>query len=211
MRPATAHPVPAVPRPPARVHAVALAPAALALVVAVSLAGCAAAPAPASFDPAAPCVEDARVAGAYPELEGRLPARLFGAAPDSLDSGRNCTERNLGTLVNHGIAELRFAGALWERSDSTGVRLAVFAGDGVTAERIGEWYEGSARSTNKTTALRPSRPTIDGRQAYRLDLLASEQPQTVIAWPSADGSRVQVVIAAGVPAADLDEALAAFD
>lgn len=206
MRPATAHPFGAAPRAPAGILAVAL-----AVVLASSIAACAAAPAPASFDPTAPCAEDARLPGAYPELEALLPARLFDAAPDALDSGRNCTERNLGTLVNHGIAELRFAGALWERSESTGVRLAVFAGDGVTAERIGEWYEGSARSTNKTTALRPSRPTIDGRQAYRLDLLASEQPQTVIAWPSADGSRVQVVIAAGVPAADLETAIAAFD
>ncbi|MFM2105805.1 MAG: hypothetical protein RL338_837 [Chloroflexota bacterium] len=206
MRLATAHPVTAAPRPPVGIVAVAL-----ALAVAVALAGCSATPAPASFDPAASCTEDARLPGAYPELEAFLPTRLFDAAPDSLDSGRNCTERNLGTLVNHGIAELRFAGALWERSESTGVRLAVFAGDGVTAERIGEWYEGSARSTNKTTALRPSRPTIDGRQAYRLDLLASEQPQTVVAWPSADGTRVQVVIAAGVPAAELEAAIAAFD
>ena len=113
-------------------------------------------------------------------------------------------------LAKHGIREVRFAGGRWDRSRTSGLTLAVFAGEGLTAERLGEWYEASARATNKTAGLRPSRPTIDGRQGYRLDLLASEVPQTVICWPSADGTLVQVVLAAGVPEADISAGIAAF-
>ena len=116
----------------------------------------------------------------------------------------------LGSLAKHGIREVRFAGGRWDRSRTSGLTLAVFAGEGLTAERLGEWYEASARATNKTAGLRPSRPTIDGRQGYRLDLLASEVPQTVIAWPAADGAVVNVVIGAGVPEADVQAAVDAL-
>lgn len=182
----------------------------VSLALAVVVAGCAAAEAPASFDPAADCTIDQRLPGAYPALEALVPATLFGERPDSLDSGRNCTEKNLGTLASYGIEEVRFAGGLWERSTTSGITLAVFTGDGLTAERLGEWYEATARTARRTAGIRPSRPTIDGRQAYRLDLLVDERPQAVITWPSADGSHVQVVIGAGVPATEIDAAIATF-
>ena len=183
--------------------------AAFLLVGAFLPGACTAAP-PVSFDPAAPCSIDARLPGAYPALEALVPARLFGAPPDRLDSGRNCSTTNLGTLAGHGVTEVHFAGGLWERSKTSGVTLAVFAGDGLTAEWMGEWYEASARLSSKTAGLRPTRPIIAGRQGYRLDLLASEAPQTVICWPSADGRTVDVVIGAGVPESDIAAAVAAF-
>lgn len=183
--------------------------AALPLIGALLFGACTAA-APPSFDATAPCTADARLPGAYPALEALVPARLFGAAPDRLDSGRNCSVTNLGTLAGHGLTGVRFAGGLWQRSTTTGVTLAVFEGGGLSAERLGEWYEASARLSSKTAGLKPSRPIIAGRQGYRLDLLASEAPQTVICWPSADGASVQVVIGAGVPESDITAALAAF-
>jgi hypothetical protein len=180
-----------------------------ALVAGVALLGACTSAAP-SFDPAAACTSDARLPGAYPRLEALVPARLFGVPPGHLDSGRNCTSTNLGTLADHGLAEVRFAGGRWDRSQTSGVTLAVFEGDGLTAEMMGEWYEATARLSSKTAGLKPSRPIIEGRQAYRLDLLASEVPQTVICWPSADGKYVWVVIGAGVPESDIQEALKAF-
>jgi hypothetical protein len=139
-----------------------------------------------------------------------VPARLFGVPSGRLDSGRNCSKANLGTLADHGLTEVRFAGGLWERSKTSGVTLAVFEGDGLTAEWMGEWYEASARLSSKTAGLKPGRPVIDGRQGYRLDLLASEAPQTVICWASADGRTVDVVIGASVPESDITAAVAAF-
>lgn len=174
------------------------------------LLGACASAAPASFDPTAACTADQKVAGAYPALEGRLPGSLFGVAPDTLDSGRNCTPRGLGTLANHGVTELRFAGAAWARGERGGVTTAVFEGEGVTPERIGEWYEAGARSATRTGNLRPSRPMVDGRQAYRLDLDVDGQAETVVVWPSPDGALVQVVLAVGAPAAEVEEAIAAF-
>lgn len=170
---------------------------------------CAAQP-DASFDAAAPCTIDQRLAGAYPPLEAELPTQLFGVAPTAVDSGRNCTTKNLGSLVDHGVTELRFAGARWDRSARSGVTTVLFTADGLTAEWIGEWYEASARLSSKTAALQPSRPMVDGLQGYRLDLLASESPQAVIAWPGAEPGTVRVVIGAGVPEADVQAAIAAF-
>ena len=151
-----------------------------------------------------------RVPGAYPALESLVPETLGGRPPTRLDSGRNCTPINLGTLADHGFRDVRFAGGLWATGSTSGVTLAVFEADGLTAAHIGEWYEASARLSSKTAGLRPSRPVIDGRQAYRLDLLASDTPQTVVAWSSADRRVVQVVIAAAVPESEIQAAIAAF-
>lgn len=180
------------------------------LTVVLALAGCASAAVSPSFDPSAPCTADARVAGAYPELEALVPARLAGQPPTRLDSGRNCTPANLGTLAGHGIAELRFAGGLWERSSTSGITLVVFEADGLTAAEIGEWYEAGARTARRTQALKPSRPLVDGRQGYRLDLLNGDVPQTVVVWPSANGRVVQAVLAADVSGPEIEAAIAAF-
>lgn len=180
------------------------------MVAAVIVAGCGPASPPASFDATAPCALDQRLPGAYADLEARLPRELFGASPTSLDSGRNCTTKNLGSLVDHGVTELRFAGARWDRSATSGVTIALFTATGLTAEWIGEWYEASARLSSKTAALTPTRPTVDGLQAYRLDLLASETRETVVAWPGTEPGTVRVVIGAGVPEADVQSAIAAF-
>lgn len=206
--PLVVHHVPRPSRAGGRLPAL-LAPLAAVLVGVVVLAGCAAA-APPSFDPSAPCTVDVRIPGAYPTLEALVPPSLDGRPPARLDSGRNCTTTNLTTLADRGISELRFAGGLWESGSAAGVTLAVFEADGLTAADMGEWYEAGARVARRTQALKPSRPLIDGRQGYRLDLLNGDVPQSVIVWPSADGRVVQVVIGASVPESQIQAAITAF-
>ena len=151
-----------------------------------------------------------KVSGAYPALEARIPKTFEGRAPDQLNSGRNCTDANLGTLTGHGIHEVRFAGGLWNLGSSSGITLAVFQGDGLTPAMLGEWYEATARDARETSAINPTRPIVAGRQAYRLDTVNNDSNQTVIVWPSASGDVVQVVLAADAPEATIQAALAAL-
>ena len=183
-------------------------PLLVAIVLAAGVAGCSTAA--ASFSPTGPCTVDGREPGAYPTLEALVPKHFDGRSPTTLDSGRNCTAENLGTLTGHNVTELRFAGATWQDTDSNGITLAVFQAPGLDPSWIGEWYEASARAGQQTTGFTPTRPTIDGRQAYRLDLLNDETPQTVIVWPSADGSVTQVVLAAGESEARIQLAIHEF-
>ena len=180
------------------------------LVVALVLAACGPASIYTSFYPAAPCTTDGRFPGAYPALEARLPASFLGRVPDTLDSGRNCSATELGTLAGHGIAEVHFAGASWFLSGNAGITLAMFTGDGLTAEWIGEWYEASARAARNTREIDPTRPKVGKTQAYRLDTLNGDSVQTTIDWQVAGSDAVYVVIAADAPVATIDSATAAF-
>ena len=184
---------------------------ALSLLLLATVTGCGATASPSPrFNPTGPCTTDGKAAGAYPLLEVRIPKMLGGKAPQTLDSGRNCSAANLATLANHGIKEVRFAGGVWPDSNQSGFTLAVFSAPGLTAEWIGEWYEVGARAARSTQAINPSRPTVAGRQAYRLDLVNGESSQTVIAWPSSSGDVVQVIIAADESESRIQAALAAF-
>ena len=99
------------------------------LPVVVTIAACSAV-AP-SFDPAAPCVRDDRGAALYPELEARIPAEFQGRPADRVDSGRNCTARSLGLLLQRGVRTIEFAGGLWETGGRSGVTIALFRADGL--------------------------------------------------------------------------------
>src|SRR3979409_13130 len=116
------------------------------LVTVILLAGCGPASPYMSFDPATTCTGDGRFPGAYPALEARLPASFRGAAPTARAAGATCAGGELGTLAGHGIAEVHFAGASWFLSGNAGITLAVFTGQGLTAEWLGEWDESSARA-----------------------------------------------------------------
>ena len=65
---------------------------------------------PPSFDPTGPCTADGSAPGAYPDLEARVPTTYRDAAPETLDSGRNCSAESLGSLADAGFDEVRFAG-----------------------------------------------------------------------------------------------------
>jgi hypothetical protein len=51
---------------------------------------------------------------------------------------------------------------------------------------------------------------VAGRQADRLDTVTDDSVQTVITWVAPSGDAVYVVVAADVPEARIQEALAAF-
>jgi hypothetical protein len=194
-------------RRPARFTALA---ATLAVAAAV-LAGCSTSAASSPpFDASAPCTIDAKLAGAYPTLEALIPVKVGDTARTSLDSGRNCTATNLGTLASHGVTEVQFAGGVWQDSAEGALTLAVFSAPGLQADWMGEWYEATARSARVTGSIDTTRPMIGGQQAYRMDLVNGEAPQTAITWPGPTPGTVRVVLASDESEERIQEAIAAF-
>jgi hypothetical protein len=167
-------------------------PVVLAAVVATAVLGCGWGG--ATFSPDGPCVADGRASGAYPDLEALVPTALEGRPPDRLDSGRNCSERNLGTLAGTGIEEIRFAGGLWERGVETGTTLAVFEADGLTAEAMLDFYEAGARATPDTEDLETTEVIVAGRDGFRLDVTNDTYLQSIVTWPAPDGATVRVAL-----------------
>jgi len=166
----------------------------VALLVGLSVTACGG-PA-ATFDPAGPCVVDGRTAGAYPDLEARLPTSLDGRSPTSVDSGRTCTEAGLGSLVTHGLAAVTFAGAIWDLGDGSGASSVVFAaaGTALQAAWIAEFYEAGARAGKKTSNVETSRPAFDGAgETWRLDALNDLSFQTIVTWQDAEIVRVVLI------------------
>ena len=191
-------------------HAVPVRWTALAMMLAgvILLAGCATAPA-ASFDPTGPCSGDGAAPGAYPELEALIPTTYHDASPQKLDSGRNCTPENLGSLAGAGIDEVRFAGGTWTFGEPA-VVLAVFTAPDLTADLLADYYANSAGAANRTEIVGQSSPTIAGRQGRRLDTKTGDRQQTVIVWPAAETGRVNAVITHDMPEARISEAIDAF-
>lgn len=166
----------------------------VALAVAVVAAGCVGSrPAP-SFDPAGPCTTDGQRPGAYPELERLIPPTFEGAAPATLDSGRNCTEQNLGTLAGLGIREVRFAGGLWETGARSGFRMAVFTAPGLDAEAMADFYEAGARAGRKTEDVKRSVLDLDGKNAWMISTLNGESYQTIVVWDASQPGTVRAVL-----------------
>lgn len=180
-----------------------------AVMAAGVVAGCAAGT-PPSFDPTGACTSDGYVAGAYPELEARLPTTYQGTGPGTLNSGRNCTSANLGVLAAYGFTEIRFAGATWSFGAERAAVLAVFNARGLTADKMAEFYARSAQVASRTQIVATSTPTLAGRPGRRLDTKSGERLQTVVTWPSADADYVNVVISNDLPDARIDDAVAAF-
>ena len=180
------HPPERPPRRPARRGAL----AAALLVLAMLLAACGGAP---PFDPTGPCTVDGSAPGAYPELEALIPASFRGAAPTSLDSGRACTPAGLGTLAATGIDELRFAGATWSTGTSSGVSLAVFSAEDLTADEVGEFYGAGARAGRNIETVETTTIEIGGTTGRRVDALNNESYQTVVAWPRGEAIAIAIV------------------
>ena len=181
----------------------------MAVVVALLAASCSSGPT-ASFDPSGPCTSDGSAAGTYPALEDRIPTSYEGEAPGQLDSGRNCSSENLGSLAAAGITEVRFAGGTWDFGGDAAAVLAVFEADGLTAPQIAEFYATSARAADRTTVNGESALTLAGRPGVRLDTTTSSRTQTIFVWPAADPNIVDVVIGNELPDAKLMAAVDAF-
>ncbi len=99
---------------------------------------------PSAFDPATPCTQDGRFAGAYPALEQEVPREYAGRAADSLDSGRNCEADSLGTLATRGVEELRYAGAIWDKGSGAAVSFAILEAAQLETDWVAEFYEAGA-------------------------------------------------------------------
>ena len=179
------------------------------MLVGLLAAGCGAAP-PSSFSPEGPCDGDGRAPGTYPTLEALLPDAYEGEAPDVVDSGRTCTTAGLATLAEAGVTDLRFAGATWDLGGGRGLTLAVFDGEGVTTDAMIEFYETGARDARRTERVEVSDTTVAGRQARRIDVVWSQTGQTIVAWPSADGERINVLLAADIGDARVAEILETY-
>jgi hypothetical protein len=179
------------------------------LAVAFSAVACSGGPAP-SFDPTGDCTTDGRTPGAYPDLEALVPKMYMGVGPGTLDSGRNCTVTNLGSLARLGITEVRFAGGTWTFGAERAAALVVFRTHGLTAEYLAAFYNESARVSARTEILGASQPTIAGRPGSRLDTKTSERLQTVVVWPSTLPDVVNVVITNDLPDARIQDAIDAF-
>jgi hypothetical protein len=162
------------------------------------------------FDPTGPCTTDGAAAGAYPELEARIPQSYEDRGPDTLDSGRNCTAENLGELAEVGITEVRFAGGTWDFGGNRAAALVVFTAPGLTADRIADFYAASALAANRTRITGVSTPTLAGQSVRRLDSTTGERIQTVVVWPAQEVDVVNVVITNDLPDPKIEAAVAAF-
>lgn len=178
--------------------------------VAVLLAACGGTPG-ATFNPEGPCVADGAAPGAYPELEAMLPTSLAGLPPPAVDSGRNCSPKNLGSLGTHDLAEIRFAGAVWDMGGGAGVTTAIFTAPGLQADWIAEFYETSAEAGRRTEDIETSTPTVAGRPGHRMDLRNDESLQSVVTWQSTSPDTVNVVLAADVEEPMIQDAIAALE
>jgi hypothetical protein len=165
------------------------------LLLSALIAGCSPASS-ASFDASAPCTADARLPGAYAELEALIPRTFEGRAPTRLDSGRNCTPPSLGTLAAAGFREIHFAGGLWELGQRSGVTLAVLAAHGLTAEQVIDFYEAGARSARKTENVKRGVYDFDGVNAVTVETLNDESFQTIVAWQAPQANTVRVALVA---------------
>jgi hypothetical protein len=192
--------------PRRRTSAVAIA----ALAIAASIVAACGGGAAASFDVAAGCPSEGRAAGAYPELEKRVPTTYEGRGPTTLDSGRHCDAASLGTLAQAGFDEVRFAGGTWDLGGYRAAALVVFEAPGLTADQVADFYGTSALGANRTTVTGESTPEIAGRRGHRLDTMTGDRVQTVVVWPAADPGLVNVVITNDLPDPKIQAAVDAF-
>jgi hypothetical protein len=163
-----------------------------------------------SFDPSSACTRDGRFAGAYPDLEALVPRTYRGDAPQSLDSGRNCTTAGLGSLASDGVKDVRFAGGTWTFGAERALVMAVFRGDGLDADKLARFYAAGASANSRTTIDGQTAPTVAGRPGHRLDTTTSERTQTVVTWPASQPNMVNVVITNDLPDARIQDAIDAF-
>jgi len=182
---------------------------ALLLGAVLIAAGCATG-AGASFDANRPCTVDGKAPGSYPDLEAMVPRQYRGAAPETLDSGRDCSAASLGSLASKGIKEMRYAGGTWTFGAERALVIAVFRADGLDADELANFYADGASANSRTTITGEAKPTVAGRPGYRLDTTTSERTQTVVTWPSAQPNVVNVVISNDLPDARIQDAIDAF-
>jgi hypothetical protein len=181
----------------------------LGVAMAVLLVGCTGAAGP-SFEPIGPCTVDGSAPGAYPDLEAMVPTAYEDRGPNRLDSGRNCSDENLGSLADEGIDEIRFAGGTWEFGSDIAAVLAVFAADALTVDALADWWESTARASSRTQILRSASAEVAGRTVRRLDTKTGQRIQSVLVWAGDAPGQVNVVLSHNLPDPKIEAAVAAF-
>ena len=181
----------------------------LGVAMAVILVACTAATGP-SFEPSGPCTADGSAPGAYPDLEALVPTAYEERGPNRLDSGRNCSDENLGSLAEEGIDEIRFAGGTWEFGSDIAAVLAVFAADSLTVDAMADWWESTARASSRTQILSSTSAEVAGRTVHRLDTKTGERIQSVLVWAGDEPGQVNVVLSHNLPDPKIEAAVAAF-
>jgi hypothetical protein len=182
---------------------------AVGIAMAVILVGCTGAAGP-SFEPSGPCTVDGSAPGAYPDLEALVPTAYEERGPDRLDSGRNCSDENLGSLADEGIDEIRFAGGTWEFGSDIAAVLAVFAADALTVDAMADWWESTAHASSRTQILGSASAEVAGRTVHRLDTKTGERIQSVLVWAGDEPGQVNVVLSHNLPDPKIEAAVAAF-
>ena len=183
--------------------------AVMSLALVAILAACSGAATP-SFDPTGPCSGDGSAPGAYPNLEALVPTSYEDRAPNRLDSGRNCSDENLGPLADEGIDEIRFAGGTWEFGSDIAAVLAVFDAQGLTVDKMADWWESTARESSRTEILGVTDADVAGRDVRRLDTKTGERIQSVLVWEGKNPGQVNVVLSHNLPDPKIEAAVAAF-
>lgn len=176
------------------------------LLLALTLLGCG--DAAGTFSPTGPCTVDGRAPGAYPDLEVLLPREIGGKAA-TVDSGRNCSVKALGTLTSGDVHEVRFAGATVDEGQGNGTVVAVFqSAEGqprLLSDWIAQFYLAGALQSGKTDNTSTSHPTMGAAGVvFRLDTLNDLSQQTVVVLP--DVGHVRVVIVATAVGPDASKA-----
>jgi hypothetical protein len=182
----------------------------LVLAAIVILVGACAGSAGPSFDPSGPCTVDGSAPGAYQDLEALVPSAYEERGPNRLDSGRNCSDENLGSLAEHGIEEIRFAGGTWEFGSDIAAVLAVFAAESLTVDAMADWWESTARASSRTQILGSTSAEVAGRTVHRLDTKTGERIQSVLVWAGDEPGQVNVVLSHNLPDPKIEAAVAAF-
>ena len=133
------------------------------------------------------------------------------AAPETLDSGRNCSPANLGLArgAGHQRGSLRRRDVDVRGRAGRGPRGVHRAGPRPRT-RSATSTTTSADAAGRTTITGQTSPTIAGRQGRRLDTKTGERIQTVVVWPSAEPDIVNVVITNDLPDARIQDAIDAF-
>ena len=173
-------------------------------------------PAASSFDPGAPCsgADEQRAPGAYPELGALIPREFEGRPLVELESGRYCSTRTLGSLVEAGVHELRFAGATWPASRRSGLALAFFEAPGLTLDALADSFALGAGAARRVTNVRARETRVatnaGTERAIRIDAFNNGRPQTVVLWNAGRASGYKAVIASEVDEAHLERAIRSF-
>jgi hypothetical protein len=183
--------------------------AVMSLAMVAILVACTGAATP-SFDPTGACSGDGSAPGAYPDLEALVPTSYEDRAPNRLDSGRNCSDENLGPLADEGIDEIRFAGGTWEFGSDIAAVLAVFDAQALTVDKMADWWESTARDSSRTEILGVSDVEVAGRDVRRLDTKTGERLQSVLVWEGKNPGQVNVVLSHNLPDPKIEAAVAAF-